>query len=55
MADTQRLRKALKDFSFYSHPSSADDSAPATVGDINKLIKNINTLMNVFINEIEHS
>lgn len=55
MFDTQRLRNALKNFTFYSSPSSADNSALATVGDINKLIKNINTLMDVFINEIENS
>lgn len=53
MADTQKLRKAIKHFEFYSTPSNAMGGAPATVDDIRKLIKNTAKLLNEFVDELE--
>lgn len=44
--DVDRIQKALEDFKFYSAPSNGDSSAPATVGDIHKLIDRIEILVN---------
>lgn len=53
MVDTQKLYKAIEKFEFRSHPSSAISSTPATVGDINKLIKNTTELLRTFASELE--
>ena len=55
MIDTDVLRKAVHNFEFSSKPSIATASEPATVGDINKLIKNTTKLFNTFIDELENS
>ncbi|SDD88477.1 hypothetical protein [Sporomusa acidovorans] len=53
MVDTQKLRHLIKNFEFYSSPTSANSSAPATVEDINKLIKNTAAVLYSFVNELE--
>ena len=53
MIDTEKLRKAIEHFKFCSRPSSANNSTPATVGDINRLVKNTADLMSVFLAELE--
>jgi hypothetical protein len=53
--NTNNLRKAIRDFQFYSTPSKANHSEPCTVGDIHKVINNMAKLMNTFVNEIEKS
>lgn len=55
MVDTDNLKKAVKHFQFYSKPSSGTSDTPATVGDINKLIKNTANLFNAFIEELEQA
>ncbi len=51
--DITKLRKAVKNFSFYSSPSSANSSEPCTVGDVKKVIANVSKLFNTFIDELE--
>lgn len=51
--DTAKLRKLIRDFKFYSAPSSAMQSNPCTVGDIQKVIDNIAKLLNGFVDELE--
>lgn len=53
--DTDRLRKSVRNFQFYSTPSNGTQSAPCTVGDIHKLIDNIAKVLNVFVDELEES
>lgn len=53
MIDTQKLRKAIKHFEFYSSPSNSMGGAPATVDDIKKLIKSTSKLLNEFVDELE--
>lgn len=53
MIDTEKLRKAVKNFEFDSRPSSANDATPCTVRDLNTIIKQIVKLSNAFIREIE--
>lgn len=36
--DKKELYKAIEDFKFYATPSNSNSSAPATIGDIRKLI-----------------
>ena len=55
MIDIDALRNAVHHFEFSSKPSVATASEPATVGDINKLIKNTAKLFNTFIDELENS
>lgn len=42
--DKAAIEKAIKHFEFYASPSSTNNSEPATVGDINKLIQEISKL-----------
>lgn len=53
--NTAALRKAIKDFSFHSMPSSGNRSAPCTVGDIRKVVDNTAKLMTAFVDELESS
>lgn len=53
MADTKKLREAIKNFEFWSRPSSGSDNTAATVGDINKLIRQTATVLRTFVNELE--
>ena len=53
MADTQKLRKAIEDFKFYSRPSNSDRNSPCTVGDVEKVIDNISKVLQKFIEELE--
>lgn len=52
--DTEKLKRALQEFEFYSRPS-AMSYAPATVEDVNKVIRNISRLVKTFIDELEES
>ncbi|MCH5315759.1 MAG: hypothetical protein J1E81_07585 [Eubacterium sp.] len=54
MIDIERLRKAISHFEFSSKPSSATSDTPATVGDINKVIKNAAKLLDTFVDELEN-
>ena len=53
--DTEELRRAVYEFKFYSRPSSATGSDPATVKDINNVINNVAKLLNTFIQELEQA
>jgi hypothetical protein len=53
--DIAKMRKAIKDFAFWSKPSSANDSTVCTVGDINKVITNMAKMMNKVIDELERN
>lgn len=53
--DTEELRRAVYEFQFYSRPSSATGSDPATVKDINNVINNVAKLLNTFIQELEQA
>lgn len=55
MVDTKALSKAIKDFEYWSKPSSGDGNTPATVDDINKLIKNTAAVLRTFVSELESS
>lgn len=45
--DSNAIRAAIQKFTFEAAPSSGDSSAPATVGDIKKLIAKIAELSEV--------
>lgn len=51
--DVTAIEDALNNFVYNAHPSNADANAPATIGDINKLIEATVILVNKIINEIE--
>lgn len=53
MADFNTLRDAIQQFSFASEPAYGDNSAPATVGDIRKVVSNLSILLNAFVDELE--
>lgn len=53
MPDTAKLRELVYHFSFYSNPSDGNPSSPCTVGDLNKVIKNVSDLLYAFIDELE--
>lgn len=53
MKNLSNLREQIEKFAFYSKPSNANSSAPCTVGDINKVIKNLTELLNSFADELE--
>lgn len=53
MVDTEKLRKAISNFEFYSKPSSGTGSDPCTVEDINKVIKNVANMLYTFVDELE--
>ena len=52
MVDVEKLEQAVKDFAFYSQPSSSDSHYSATVDDINKLRERTATVLNQFIEEL---
>ena len=54
MPNTSKLRNLVYQFSFRSKPSSGSHSAPCTVGDLNKMIKNVSDLFYAFIDELEN-
>ena len=49
--DVTAIEAALNNFVYNAHPSNADSNAPATVGDINKLINATIVLVNEIIKE----
>lgn len=51
--DTEKLRKAIRDFEFYSRPSSATHGTPATVDDVNRVIGKVADVLNTFVQELE--
>lgn len=53
--DTEKLKRAVREFEFYSRPSNATLGASATVDDVNKVIRNISQLLKTFIDELEES
>lgn len=53
MPDIEKLRNLVYQFSFYSKPSNCNYSTPCTVGDLNKVIKNVSDLLYAFIDELE--
>lgn len=53
MVDTDRLRKALKHFSWETHLSNGNSSDPCTVGDYKQLVSSIEKVLRVFIDELE--
>lgn len=53
--DTNKLRRMVKNFEFYSTPSDGCHSNPATVGDIHKVVDNTAKVLYEFIREIERS
>ncbi len=53
MIDSNKLYSAISHFESSSRPTSASDSTLATVGDINKLLRNTATLFRTFIDELE--
>lgn len=53
--DTNTLKKAIRNFQFYSTPSNGNHSEPCTIGDIYKVINNVTKLMNTFVDEIENA
>lgn len=53
MADIVRLRQAVSNFKFYTHPASSNGSDPCTVQDMNNLVRNLSKVLNVFIEELE--
>ena len=52
--DTEKMRKIVSSFQFYSGPSDGNSSAVATVGDVNKVIQHVAKMMTAFINELEN-
>lgn len=53
MVDTERLLKAIRNFEFKATPSSADDSKPCTVGDLNKVVSNLAKTLKIIVSELE--
>lgn len=55
MVDTENLRNLVEQFRFSSNPSNADSSAPCTVGDVRRVVKNIADVLDALINELEEN
>lgn len=51
--DENRIQKAVEHFKFYAKPSNANRSAPATVGDIHKLIEQTEKLINEVVTSLK--
>ena len=51
--DTEKLRKLIKNFKFYSTPSDGMQSHPCTIKDINAVIDNVAKVLNAFVDELE--
>ena len=53
MVDTDALRRTIRRYKFYASPSSGSGNDPATVEDINKLIRQTAKLLDTFVDELE--
>ena len=53
MADTEKLRAAVKHFAFAARPRGTVDSEPCSVGDLKAVIEQIEKVLNTFIHELE--
>ncbi len=53
MADTQKLRKMIRDFKFYSSPSNADGSGKCEIKDLNNMVDKLAKVLNAFVDEME--
>ncbi len=53
--DVDSLKKAVRDFEFYSKPSSGNGSDTATVEDINRVVKNAAAVLKAIVQELENS
>lgn len=53
MADIERMLRAIQKFEFASRPTNANDSAPCTVGDLNRLIDNLSKVLKTIVSESE--
>lgn len=55
MADTEKLRYLIRNFAFYSRPSSATGSTPCTVQDINRVIDNLQKVLSAIVDEMDET
>jgi hypothetical protein len=55
LIDTDKLRKTVHHFKFYSKPTSGSSSDPCTVGDIKKVVDKVAELFDTFIDELEEN
>ena len=53
MVDTDALRRTIRSYKVYASPSSGSGNDPATVEDINKLIRQTAKLLDTFVDELE--
>ena len=53
MADTKKLRAAVKHFSFAAWPSATVDSEPCSIRDLKTVIEQTEKVLNAFIRELE--
>lgn len=53
MVNTQNLLDIIDNFESSSKPTSATGSAPATVDDINKVIRHTANVLRAFVEELE--
>lgn len=53
MIDSDKLRRAVADFEFRCKPASGTCGTPATVDDVNAVIKGVSKLFKAFIDEID--
>lgn len=51
--DTEKLRKAIKQFRYIARPSDATSSNPCTVHDLNEAIDAVARVLEVFVQELE--
>jgi len=47
------MLNAIRKFEFNSSPSSADESKPCTVGDLNKVVANLAKTLKIIVSELE--
>lgn len=55
LVDTEKLRRMVKDFAFYSRPTSATGSTPCTVQDLNRVIDNLQKVLYAMVAEMEEN
>ncbi len=55
MVDFDKLSRQISHFEFCSRPSNATQNAPATVEDLERVIKNTANLFTSFLEEIKKS
>ena len=53
MTDIEKLRNAIKQFEHRASPSNANGSSLCTNDDINKLIRELSRLLNIFVSELD--